>query len=244
LASHPAILLEVAVASVDDALVAAENGAHRVELNAALELGGLTPSLGVLREVRKAVQLPIIVMLRPRSGGFVYSAAEFRTMQQDCDLALSNGGDGIAFGFLHADRGIDVDRCRQLIRQAGRAQTVFHRAFDNTSDPVTALDQLIDLGVTRVLTSGGRATAPEGAGMIARLVERAGDRIEILPGGGVRAENVVDLIRVTGCNQVHGSFSEARGDRAGPVAPWAFRVTSAAAVRAVSALLDLPGGSH
>jgi copper homeostasis protein len=244
LAPAPAILLEVAVASADDALIAAENGAHRLELNAGLELGGLTPSLGVLKEVRKAAPLPIIVMLRPRAGGFVYSAGEFKTMQQDCDVALSNGADGIAFGILHGDHEIDVDRCRQLIRQAGRAQTVFHRAFDVTAKPLASLDQLIELGATRLLTSGGRATAPEGAAMIARLVERSGNRIEILPGGGVRSENVVELLRVTGCNQVHGSFSEGRDDPAGPVAPGAFPITSGAAVRAVSALLDLPGASH
>jgi copper homeostasis protein len=244
LGSHRDILLEVAVASADDALIAAGNGAHRLELNAALELGGITPSLGVLKEVRKAVGLPIMVMLRPRAGGFVYSGGEFRTMQQDCEVALSNGADGVAFGILQGDHEIDVDRSRQLIRQAGRGQTVFHRAFDLTADPLGSLDQLVDLGVTRVLTSGGRATAPEGAAMIAQLVERAGDRIEILSGGGVRAENVVELLRVTGCKQVHGSFSEARDDPAGPVAAGLFRVTSAGAVRGVSGLLDLLGGSH
>jgi copper homeostasis protein len=237
-------LLEVAVASLDDAVVAAENGAHRLELNSALELGGLTPSLGLLKEVSQAVHLPVIVMLRPRAGGFVYSAAEFKTLQHDCDLALSNGAAGLAFGFLQPDHRMDLDRCRQVIRQVGKAQTVFHRAFDLVADSAAALDQLLDLGVTRVLTSGGAPDALEGAAAISNLIQHAGERIEILPGGGIRADNVLDILRATGCKQVHGSFSETRTDPCGVVAHGSFPATSAAAVRAVARLLDLPRPAH
>jgi copper homeostasis protein len=235
------VLLEVAVASVDDALVASEYGARRLELNSALELHGLTPSLGLLKETRQTTTLPLIVMLRPRPGGFAYSPAEFRTMRQDCDLALTHGAAGVAFGLLHSDGGIDRDRCAQLLRQIGQAQSVFHRAFDLTPDPFTALERLIDLGVTRILTSGAKPTALEGADTIARLQQRSAGRIEILPGGGVRAANALDLLRLTGCNQLHGSFSEPRADDAGVVSTGSYRATSAAAVRAVSALLEHAG---
>ena len=240
----PPILLEVAISTPDDALIASRNGAHRLELNSALELGGLTPSPGLLSQTRHATNRPIILMLRPRPAGFVYSDAEFRTMQHDCDLALSNGAAGVAFGVLHPDHRIDLDRSRQLIRQIGKAQSVFHRAFDLVPNPPAALEQLIDLGATRILTSGGKPTALEGAATIARLVDRAQGRIEILPAGGIRADNALEILRITRCNQLHGSFAEPRTDPAGVVASGSFRATSASAVRAMSALLDLSGGSH
>lgn len=212
------ICVEICIASVEDAIVAAQGGAGCVELNAALELGGLTPSLGLLREVRQAVDLPIVAMIRPRPGGFCYSEAEFRVIRREIDLVMENGADGIAFGMLRPDGRIDADRCEQIVRQLGphtpgrRQGAVFHRAFDFTPNPLESLDELIDLGVHRVMTSGQRPTAMEGAALIRQLIERARGRIEILPAGGIRAANVAGLIQSARCDQVHASVREPRED--------------------------------
>jgi copper homeostasis protein len=209
----PRVLLEVAVASVEDALTAQEGGADRLELNAARAVGGLTPSLGTLIEVKAAVRLPVMVMVRPRPGGFAYSGADFTVMQRDVDLALQHGADGVVFGILTADGGVDGDRCRRLVRQAGSFAAVFHRAFDVTPDPFAALEQLIDLGLRRVMTSGQEETAYNGARRIAELRGRAAGRIEILPAGGINSFTVADVLARTGCDQVHASLRTRREDR-------------------------------
>jgi copper homeostasis protein len=157
------VLLEVPVASVADALAAQEGGAARLELNAALSLGGLTPSLGTLIEVKAAVALPVFVMIRPRPGGFAYGEADLQVIQRDADLAPQYGAEGIVFGILTADGRVEVDRCRRLLRQVGDRAADFHRAFDVTPDPFEALEQLIDLGFRRVMTSGQEETAYNGA---------------------------------------------------------------------------------
>lgn len=203
------VLLEVAVSTPDDAVAAVRAGADRLELSAALEVGGVTPSPGVFSAVRTAVSVPVWVLLRPRPGGFCYSAGEFEAIEADADYFLANGADGIVCGVL-GDRGqIDASRCGRLADRA-KGRAVFHRAFDFLRDPLTALEELRNLGFVRVLTSGGAPTAPEGAGRLAALVRAGG--IEILPGGGVRPENVGELLRRTGCDQVHGSFRSARND--------------------------------
>jgi copper homeostasis protein len=207
------ILLEICIASVEDALAAAEGGANRLELNMALAFGGLTPSLGTFLEIKRSVQLPVVVMIRPRAGGFAYSDAEFRVMQRDLDLALEHGADGFAFGILTESGNVDMPRCRELIKQVGKAEAVFHRAFDVTPDPFAALEQLIDLGIRRVMTSGQQPTAPHGAQLIAELIARAGSRVEILPAGGINAATVADVLRTTGCRQVHASLRSKRTDR-------------------------------
>src|SRR5690348_5874133 len=145
------ILLEVCIASVADALAAQAGGVDRLELNTALGLGGLTPSAGQLAEVRRATALPLIVMARPRPGGFCYSDSEFRVLRRDVEHALDQGADGIAFGVLTPTGEVDRERVRQIVTQMGTRQAVFHRAFDVTPDPVVALEQLIDLGVQRVM---------------------------------------------------------------------------------------------
>src|SRR5438105_4751027 len=129
------ILLEVCVASAEDAAVAAAAGADRLELNAALALGGLTPSLGSIVEARQATALPVIVMARPRPGGFCYSVSEYRVLRRDVDAALGNGADGVAFGVLTDSGEIDTERVREVVRQIGPRQAVFHRAFDVTPEP-------------------------------------------------------------------------------------------------------------
>ena len=236
------ILLEVAVATLADAQTAQAAGADRLELNAALELGGLTPSIGTVELVKAACRIPVIAMVRPRPGGFVYSSAERATMERDCDHLLAAGVAGVAFGFLSADRTIDVSATRAFVNRIGSGpECVFHRAFDLTPDPAVALATLIDLGVTRVLTSGQATAAPDGTTVIKRLVIQAANRTEILPGAGITPENVAQLIADTGVHQVHGSLSVVRSDPGQPVCPGEYRVTCAkrvaAARRAIDALL-------
>jgi copper homeostasis protein len=207
------IVLEVPVASVDDALAAQTGGADRLELNSALAVGGLTPSLGTLIEVKAAVSLPVLVMIRPRAGGFCYSPADFQVMQRDVELVLRHGADGIVFGILTADGRVDIERCRNLMRQAGDQEAVFHRAFDVTPDPFESLEQLIELGFRRVMTSGQEENAYNGAILIAELVRRAAGRIEVLPAGGINGFTAADVIARTACDQVHASLRMKREDR-------------------------------
>ncbi len=206
------IKLEICTASVEDCVAAEQGGADRIELNCALMLGGLTPSAGTILEARAAVTIPLIVMIRPRPGGFCYSAQEFKVMQRDAESALAAGADGIAFGILTALGEIDADRCRQLASQAAGRQLVFHRAFDVTPQPIPALDQLIELGITRVMTSGQEASAYNGALKIAGYIQHAAGRIEILPAGGINRFTVSDVVRRAGCDQIHASLSGTRRD--------------------------------
>ena len=202
------ILLEISCGSIDDALQAQAGGADRVELSSALFVGGLTPSAGTLQFAREQLRIPIMTMVRPRAAGFCYSDAEFATMKMDVEHAIGSGADGVVFGCLSADGTIDLSRTRVLRDLAGTRPTVFHRAFDFTPDPFRALDELIDCGVTRILTSGQQPTAVEGADLIRQLIEHARGRIEILPGSGIRAWNVEELLARTGCSQVHLSASK------------------------------------
>jgi len=206
------ILIEVCCGSTDDAVQAERGGASRVELNSSLFFGGLTPSLGSVIEAKKRLSIPVMVMIRPRAGGFCYTEAEMAVMERDAALAVEHGADGLAFGILNEDGTIDGDRCRRIIELAGEKQAVFHRAFDVTPDPLEALDQLVELGFTRILTSGQQKTVPEGAELIKKLIDQAGDRIEILPGGGIRYHNVRQVIEQTGAKQIHVSAFEQRID--------------------------------
>src|ERR1035438_8985109 len=184
------ILLEIVAATVDDCLAAESGGADRIELCAAIASGGLTPSPGTVAEARKRARISLMAMGRPRAGGFCYSEVDFAVMQRDASLLLEHGADGIVFGVLHSDGRVDTKRCGKLLELAGGRLTVFHRAFDVVPDPLRALDKLIDLGFTRVLTSGQQKTALEGSELIRGLGDRARGRIEVLPGAGVRAHNV------------------------------------------------------
>ncbi len=198
--------IEVGVTRVDDAIAAELAGAQRLELNSALILGGLTPSWGLIGEVIRAVKIPVMIMIRPRGGGFCYSASEVDVMRRDVVAAVTAGAKGVVFGPITPQGEIDVAATERLVRAAGNAPSIFHRAFDLCRDADQALDKLIELGVRRVMTSGGATTALLGAEKIAHLRSHAADRIEILPAGGIRNENVAALIAATGCNQVHASF--------------------------------------
>jgi len=199
------ILIEVCCGSVDDAVEAERGGADRVELNSSIFLGGLTPSLGSIIEAKKILNIPVMVMIRPRAGGFCYTQAEMAVMQHDAKLAVEHDVDGLVFGILTPDGLVDAERCKRIIELARGRQTVFHRAFDVTPDPLKTLDQLVDLGFTRVLTSGQERTAPEGIELIRKLIIHAGDRIEILPGSGLRPHNIRAFVEQTKATQVHFS---------------------------------------
>ena len=201
------IKIEICCGSYEDVLAAKEAGAHRVELNSALFLGGLTPSMGNFLKAMEIPDIEIIPMVRPRAAGFCYSDAEYETMLEDARLFIENGAHGLAFGFLSADCTVDIKRTTEFVELIGSKTAVFHRAFDLTSDPYEALETLIQCGVTRVLTSGQAPSVPEGMEIIRKLVERAQGRIEILPGAGVRASNIAQIIRYTKVNQIHFSAS-------------------------------------
>lgn len=206
-----AILLEICCGSAEDAVEAATGGADRVELCSALFLGGLTPSLGSLTQA-KETNLPVIAMNRPRQAGFCYSATEFAVMERDTELLLEHGTDGIVFGILLDDGTIDIRRTRRLRERVGNRQAVFHRAFDVTPDPFRALEELIDLGFTRMLTSGQKNDAPDGAALIRQLIEHAAGRIEVLPGAGITLGNVRAFVAATRCTQVHMTAFGTRRD--------------------------------
>ena len=199
----PHILIEACCGSAEDALHAARGGADRVEMNTALYLGGLTPSIGSLRVLRETSAVPVIAMLRPREGGFCYSETAFRTMLSDGEQLLATGADGLVFGCLTPEGEIDEPRVRALVALCGSRPAVFHRAIDVVPDWRRALEVLIRCGVTRVLTSGQAKSAILGAQTIAQMVRFSQGAIEILPGAGVTPDNVLELLEITGCTQVH-----------------------------------------
>lgn len=206
------IILEVCAGSLEDAIVASEAGADRIELNSGLQLGGLTPSAGLVREVLAAVSIPVIAMVRPRPGGFCYCEPDWKTLLADADWLLAEGVHGLAFGVLDEKSNIDVGRCKELVKKCSGAELVFHRAFDLVNDWRVSLQQLIDCGIRRVMTSGQWETAIEGASEIREMIEVAKGRIEILPASGINKQFIPSLIEQTGATQLHGTFSSGIDD--------------------------------
>ena len=205
------VTLEIAVSTPEEAVAAVRAGADRLELSAGLELGGLTASIGVFARVRELVAVPVWVLLRPRPGGFAYTADEIEVVLHDANSFLVAGANGLVFGALEPGGAIATEPCRRVVELA-RGRVAFHRAFDFTPNPLTALEQLIALGFERVLTSGGKPSAREGTATLAELVARAAGRMDVMPGGGIRPENVVELVRATGCTQVHAAARSAVAD--------------------------------
>ncbi len=200
------IKLEICCGSVDDVVQAYAGGCDQVELNSALYLGGLTPSIGMLKTAkRRAPEVKIYCMVRPRQGGFCYTDLEFESMVEDAKALVDSGADGIVFGILRPDGRVDMERSARLISAAGDVDHIFHRAIDVVPDAEQALDSLMELGVDRVLTSGQQPVALQGAQLLSRLVQRGRCRIEILAGGGVRAKNARELIEKSGVGAVHMS---------------------------------------
>jgi len=190
-------------------VAAATGGADRIELCTNLAAGGTSPDAATLAACLSRLTIPVFVMVRPRGGDFHYSAAERAGMVEEIWQVKAAGAQGIVTGALRPDATVDETLTRELIAAARPLPVTFHRAFDSCDDVEEALETLIALGVTRVLTSGGAATAPEGATTIARLVRRAAGRIGIIAGGGVKGDNVTALVRTTGVREVHLSTRDA-----------------------------------
>ncbi len=199
------MIFEVCLQSVDGAIAAERAGAQRVELCAALVEGGITPSLGTIEACRSAVGIDIMVMIRPRGGDFVYSEQELATMERDILACKAIGVTGVVFGMLNVDGTVARTQVQRMVAAARDMDVCFHRAFDVCADPFVALEELIELGVSRILTSGQEGTVPEGQALIAQLVETAAGRIEILPGCGITPKNVAAVIAATGVDQFHAT---------------------------------------
>ena len=200
--------LEICADSIDSALAAQRGGAQRIEMCASLLEGGLTPSVGVLRTVRDLLSVELFVMIRPRGGDFCYSETELLAMKEDIRVVRSLGADGVVLGLLDPDGRVDIVRTRELVELARPLEVTFHRAFDVSAELERSLEDIILTGASRILTSGGAPTAPEGLEEIRKLTRAARDRIVILAGSGINSRNVAQVISATGVTEVHASAKE------------------------------------
>lgn len=196
-------LIEVCVNSTESAIASQSGGADRVELCDNLFEGGTTPSAGSIALAREHLHIKLHVIIRPRGGDFLYSDLEFAIMEHDIETAKGLGADGVVIGLLTADGDIDAPRTRQLVELARPMSVTFHRAFDVARDPMQSLDALIDIGIDRLLTSGQEASVAEGADMIAELIQRAGNRLIVMPGAGFNERNVARIVAQTGAKEIH-----------------------------------------
>ena len=201
-------IVEVCAGSLEDCLIAQSEGADRIELNNAIHLGGLTPSLASLILAKEQVEIPIITMLRARPGGFFYNEEELETMYLDAKLLIEHGADGIVFGFLNSDASIDIENTKKFVDLANEnnVEAIFNRAFDRANDPIQAIEDLIECGVDRVLTSGQMPSADLGIDLLAKLNADYGDKIGFCVGAGVNKDNVKEIIEKTDISEVHSSF--------------------------------------
>lgn len=197
------IKIEVCAYSVQSAVNAAEAGAFRIELCDNFLEGGTTPSYGAIELARKNISIKLNVLIRPRGGDFLYSPLEFETMLKDISIAKKLGADGISVGILASDGHVDEVRMKKIMKSAGTMSVTFHRAFDCVADQAIAMEKLIELGVERILTSGLKKSAYKGKEIIARLVQKAGDRIIIMPGSGIDEKNIEEIVNVTKANEYH-----------------------------------------
>ena len=209
------ITIEICCGSYDDVLTAcAIPEVDRIELNCALELGGLTPSFSLMRAARKATDKKIIAMVRPRPAGFCYTETEKEMMFTDAEVFLKNGADGIVFGFLQEDGSVDEANTRKMAEliHSYQKEAVFHKAFDAAEDPFAAIETLLSCQIDRILTSGKEASVIPGIPLLKTLHETYGSCIEILPGGGVSAANALQTVQETGIRQLHMSAKSSLHD--------------------------------
>ncbi|MEO1032421.1 MAG: copper homeostasis protein CutC [Bacteroidota bacterium] len=201
------MLLEICANSFQSAKNAQDAGAHRIELCQELSVGGITPSYGLIKQVIESIRIPVVVLIRPRSGNFIYTDDEFEIMKQDILISKDLGGHGIVSGVLNADRTIDMQRTNELVELSKPLPFTFHRAFDEVVNPEEALAQLMDLEVERVLTSGQQSTAEKGLDLLRALNDISNERITILAGGGINATNVLEF-KKWGFKEIHASASK------------------------------------
>jgi copper homeostasis protein len=200
-------ILEISVESVESAVAAERGGSQRIEFCSNAREGGTTPNADLLRAARERVLLPIVSMLRPRGGNFVYSDDEFSAMQSDIETAKQMRVDGLVLGLLQADGRVDIERTRQLVEQARPLEVTYHRAFDECADLRKALEDVIKTGAKRLLTSGGKRTAPEALELLGDLVRIAGKRMIVMPGSGLHAGNIRETVEKTGAREYHAGLS-------------------------------------
>jgi copper homeostasis protein len=198
-------ILEIAVFSAEGAIIAAQAGVSRIELCNSYAEGGLTPSTGTITFVKETVHCPVYVMIRPRGGNFFYNHSEIEIMKRDIEQCREKGVDGIVAGALKNDFSIDEKTISELVKLAAPLPFTFHRAFDVCYDPETALKILIDCGVKRILTSGQKSSALEGAVFISELNKKSNGRIVLMPGAGINPGNISEIVRQTGCHEFHAS---------------------------------------
>ncbi len=197
--------LEVIGFNIESCIVAQSSGAHRIELCDNPAEGGTTASYGFIEAARKKLSIELFPIIRPRGGDFLYSEDEFEIMKKDIALCKRTGCDGIVTGILKADGSIDKERCTQLVELAYPLGITFHRAFDRSSDPFSAMEDIIECGCERILTSGQRQTATEGIELIVSLIQKAAERIIIMPGSGIRSDNIAAVATKTGATEFHTS---------------------------------------
>ncbi|MES2003274.1 MAG: copper homeostasis protein CutC [Bacteroidota bacterium] len=198
-------MLEIAVFNIASAIKAAAAGADRIELCENPYDGGTTPSYGTLQVVREKVSIPVFPIIRPRGGDFLFSEDEFAAMQKDILLCKQLQYEGVVIGLLHADGSIDATRTKQLVELAYPMEVTFHRAFDRAANPLESLETIITCRCQRILTSGQVPNAWDGRELIKQLVQQADDRIIIMPGSGVRSNNISELASYTGAVELHSS---------------------------------------
>lgn len=197
--------LEVIAFDLASCQTAEHCGADRIELCANPHEGGTTASYGVIESARKSTSIELFPIIRPRGGDFLYTETEFRAMLSDIRTCGQLGCDGVVIGMLRPDGSVDIERCAELVAAAGEMHVTFHRAFDRVRNPMTALEQIIGLGCSRILTSGLQPNVELGKNILRSLVEAAGDRITIMPGSGVRSTNIAELAAFTGARAFHSS---------------------------------------
>jgi len=199
-------IIEIATSDFVTTKAAVEGGADRIELCANLAEGGTTPSYGHIRQCREAFDVLIYPIIRPRGGDFLFTDEEFSIMLLDVQLCKQLNCDGVVVGALNTDGSIDIKRTSQLVEAAYPLGVTFHRAFDRCSNPFEAMELLIRIGCERILTSGQKPSAPDAVDMIDQLNREADDRIIIMPGSGVRKENIKMIAEKTGCTEFHSSL--------------------------------------
>ena len=197
--------LEVIAFNIESCILAQAAGAHRIELCDNPGEGGTTPSYGFIKAARTSVQIELYPIIRPRGGDFHYSDDEFEIMKTDVLLCKSLGCDGVVFGLLNVDGQVDIERTKLLTQMAYPMRVTFHRAFDRANNPQQALEDIIQCGCDRILTSGQQPTAMDGKLLIAELIQQADDRIELMPGSGLRADNIAGIAKATGATAFHSS---------------------------------------
>jgi copper homeostasis protein len=198
-------ILEIAVFNIESALLAAKARADRIELCENPSDGGTTPSYGTLKTIREKINIPVFPIVRARGGDFLYSNDEFEVMKKDISLIKDLGFEGVVIGLLKKDGTIDIQRTTKLVELAYPLEVTFHRAFDRAAEPLQALEDVIKCGCQRILTSGQVPNAFDGKELIKQLIQQADDRIIIMPGSGVRSNNIQSLIEYTGAEELHSS---------------------------------------